>query len=287
MSENRKLQVFVSSTYEDLKDERQSAVEAILAAGDKSQMRIIEQWIDSSDVYLLILGVRYGSIEPGSGKNYTHLEYEYASKHKKALFACVIDDEERIYRIENNLVKEDNPDKLREFKQQVCQDKVVKFWKNPDRIQYTIFQSLTHDFSKRENLVGWLRSDARFGNDNKLALEQEKKLVEQLKTKLVTTEKTLEYEKNIVEKLNAKLSINENIEKHKKSKPQEIKKDLVENINGINLEMVYIPAGEFMMGSYEYENEQPIHKVTIKQPFHMGKYPITQAQWQAVMGKSI
>ncbi len=50
--------------------------------------------------------------------------------------------------------------------------------------------------------------------------------------------------------------------------------------------MVYIPAGEFMMGSDELKEEQPIHKVTIKQLFYMGKYPITQAQWQTVMGNN-
>jgi Domain of unknown function (DUF4062) len=64
----RKLQVFISSTYSDLKEERQAAVEAILkaghipagmelfTAGNKSQMTTIERWIDESDVFMLILG---------------------------------------------------------------------------------------------------------------------------------------------------------------------------------------------------------------------------------------
>jgi formylglycine-generating enzyme required for sulfatase activity len=56
--------------------------------------------------------------------------------------------------------------------------------------------------------------------------------------------------------------------------------------NGIQLEMVLIPGGSFIMGSQEEEegssnNERPQHQVTIK-PFCFGKYPITQAQWQAV-----
>ena len=60
--------------------------------------------------------------------------------------------------------------------------------------------------------------------------------------------------------------------------------------NGVLLEMVYIPGGTFMMGSPETEekrrkSESPQHKVTVK-PFLMGKYPITQAQWIAVMGKN-
>src|SRR5258708_29322574 len=98
----KRLQVFVSSTFSDLREERQAAVEAILsaghipagmelfAAGDESQMEVIKQWIDESGVYLLILGGRYGSIDPKSGKSYTQLEYEYALDNGKPLFACVI-----------------------------------------------------------------------------------------------------------------------------------------------------------------------------------------------------
>ncbi|MDR9899387.1 SUMF1/EgtB/PvdO family nonheme iron enzyme [Aetokthonos hydrillicola Thurmond2011] len=57
-------------------------------------------------------------------------------------------------------------------------------------------------------------------------------------------------------------------------------------LNGIGLEMVYIPGGTFMMGSPEdekesFDSERPQHTVTI-QPFYMGKYQITQAQWRAV-----
>ncbi|MDM8558017.1 formylglycine-generating enzyme family protein [Candidatus Parabeggiatoa sp. HSG14] len=60
--------------------------------------------------------------------------------------------------------------------------------------------------------------------------------------------------------------------------------------NGVTLEMVYIPGGTFMMGSPEDEerrksNEGPQHRVTI-QPFFMGKYLVTQAQWQTIMGNN-
>ncbi|OUL19750.1 sulfatase-modifying factor protein [Nostoc sp. RF31YmG] len=56
--------------------------------------------------------------------------------------------------------------------------------------------------------------------------------------------------------------------------------------NGVVLEMVAIPGGKFLMGSPEneperYESESPQHIVTI-QPFFMGKFPVTQSQWQAV-----
>ncbi|MEO0686350.1 MAG: SUMF1/EgtB/PvdO family nonheme iron enzyme, partial [Cyanobacteria bacterium J06649_11] len=59
----------------------------------------------------------------------------------------------------------------------------------------------------------------------------------------------------------------------------------IEELNGeINLEMVSIPGGSFIMGSPRNEGETdelPQHIVTLK-PFFMGKYPVTQAQWKAV-----
>lgn len=56
--------------------------------------------------------------------------------------------------------------------------------------------------------------------------------------------------------------------------------------NGVNLEMVAIPGGTFIMGSPENEewrlnSESPQHQVTVP-PFFMGKYPVTQKQWRAV-----
>ncbi len=58
---------------------------------------------------------------------------------------------------------------------------------------------------------------------------------------------------------------------------------------GFGIEMVLIPAGTFQMGSPASEPgrdsfEEPVHQVTIRQPFYLGKYEVTQAQWRAVMG---
>ncbi|MEP7342803.1 MAG: SUMF1/EgtB/PvdO family nonheme iron enzyme [Acidobacteriota bacterium] len=55
--------------------------------------------------------------------------------------------------------------------------------------------------------------------------------------------------------------------------------------NGVQLEMIAIRGGEFQMGSNERDNEKPIHRVTLS-PFHIGKYQVTQAQWQTVMDEN-
>jgi formylglycine-generating enzyme required for sulfatase activity len=60
---------------------------------------------------------------------------------------------------------------------------------------------------------------------------------------------------------------------------------------GIKIEMVLIPAGQFMMGAPESDrmaesNEKPQHRVRISKPFYLGKYKVTQDQWEAVMGEN-
>ncbi|MGK7886025.1 MAG: formylglycine-generating enzyme family protein, partial [Crocosphaera sp.] len=61
----------------------------------------------------------------------------------------------------------------------------------------------------------------------------------------------------------------------------------VEDLNGVPLDMILIPSGSFLMGSPESEedslnSERPQHRVTVPM-FFMGRYPITQAQWKAVV----
>jgi formylglycine-generating enzyme required for sulfatase activity len=60
--------------------------------------------------------------------------------------------------------------------------------------------------------------------------------------------------------------------------------NFIEDLNGVKLEMIYIPGGEFTMGS-NFLDESPPHLVKLS-PFFIGKYQITQAQWKAVMGKN-
>ncbi|MFM8300579.1 MAG: DUF4062 domain-containing protein [Microcystis aeruginosa] len=174
----KKLQVFISSTYTDLLPERQAAVEAILraghipagmelfAAGDKSQMEIIKRWIDDSDVFLLILGGRYGSIEPESGKSYVHIEYEYAVSRNKACFAYVIKDDELERRGQQDYEKfreTQNRAKLEEFRRTLMNGKLVDLWSNADQLKYSINVSLTGtsltDLLEEKKLRGWVKDE--------------------------------------------------------------------------------------------------------------------------------
>jgi Domain of unknown function (DUF4062) len=168
----KRLQIFVSSTYTDLKEERQAAVEAILssgnipagmelfAAGDESQMTVIKRWKDESDVYLLILGGRYGSIEKTTNKSYIQLEYEYALAQNKALFAVVISEdalERKVKAMGSSVVEQDNAKELKLFKSSVLSN-LVKFWDDKKDIMLAIYETLA-DFAQRKELIGWVRGD--------------------------------------------------------------------------------------------------------------------------------
>lgn len=84
-----KYQVFVSSTYKDLLEERQEVIQALLEldcipvgmelfpATDDDQWTLIKRLIDDCDYYILIVGGRYGSVSE-TGISYTQMEYEYA-----------------------------------------------------------------------------------------------------------------------------------------------------------------------------------------------------------------
>lgn len=100
----KRYQVFVSSTYTDLIEERKEATQAILKcncfpagmelfpASNKKQWNIIKQVIDDSDFYLLIMAGRYGSLgidDTGKKVGYTEMEFDYALSQKKPIIVML------------------------------------------------------------------------------------------------------------------------------------------------------------------------------------------------------
>ena len=103
---DRKFSVFVSSTFEDLIEERQMAINAVMNAGhfhvgmeifnagNGTPLETIKEYMENTDVFLLILGGVYGSVEEGSKKSFTQLEYEHAvNVLKKPIIPLVLQDD--------------------------------------------------------------------------------------------------------------------------------------------------------------------------------------------------
>lgn len=199
----RRLQVFISSTFTDLVQERQAAVSATLkaghipagmelfTAGDKSQMATIKQWIDDSDVYMLILGGRYGSIELSSGLSYTELEYDYAVEQGKPIFAVVINEsalESKIRAGGTAYIEKENPKELAAFRKKVLSN-ISSFFDDSKDIKLCVHESLA-DFAANRNLRGWVSAEEV--QDTKPLFDEIKKLSDEnreLKQTIATLEK--------------------------------------------------------------------------------------------------
>lgn len=197
----RKLQVFISSTYLDLKDERQAAVEAILGAGhipagmelfkagNNSQLTTIKKWINQSDIYMLILGGRYGTIEENSQKSYTQLEYEYAIMENIPIFAVVLSDEflKRKALEESYTYEEQYQKKYDEFKENV-KTKMIKEVNEIKDIQIGIYESLK-ELQEENQFSGWIPGNLISDNsfiriENINDIDKEIKLLKERKMKL-------------------------------------------------------------------------------------------------------
>lgn len=165
----KKYQFFISSTYEDLKEERNKAIQAILtmnqfpigmemfSAANDDQWKIIKEAIDSSDFYILIIGNRYGSIEDTTGISYTEKEFDYAVEKKIPVLAFIVDNSMSMIpdRFDSDPQK---IAKLNAFKEKVKQSgRYVKFWKNVDNLETLISQSISKAVL-RGNRPGWVRT---------------------------------------------------------------------------------------------------------------------------------
>jgi len=201
----KKLQVFVSSTYTDLKNERQAAVGAILksghipagmelfTSGDESQLDVIKRWIDDSDIYLLILGGRYGSIENTTMLSYTELEYDYAIEIGKPFFAVVIEEkalERKVKEIGSEVLELGHPQELTLFRDKVL-SKISSFFEDTKDIKLSVHETIS-DFEARYDLEGWIHGSEipnvsplydEISQLRKTNKEQEELLKEQTKNK--------------------------------------------------------------------------------------------------------
>jgi len=164
----KRYQVFVSSTYADLKDERHKVIQTLMEldcipagmelfpATDEDQFEFIKRIIDDCDYYLLIIGGRYGSIT-AQGISYTEQEYEYALERNLKVIALLHENPNQI-----TLDKSEQDPELRThlqtFRDKVATGRVVKFWKNTEELPGIVALSLPKTI-KMFPAVGWVRAD--------------------------------------------------------------------------------------------------------------------------------
>lgn len=195
---DKRYQVFVSSTYQDLQEERQEVMHALLEldcipsgmelfpAANESQWSLIKKVIDDCDYYVLILGGRYGSCGP-DGLSYTEMEYRYALSIEKPTVAFLHKDPGTIQanRCESRTV---GKEKLAAFRLSV-EEKLCKHWSTPAELGSVVSRSLIQ-LIKKTPAVGWVRADELPDKDATLELLRLRERVEVLQSELARARTT-------------------------------------------------------------------------------------------------
>ncbi len=190
---NKRYQVFVSSTFEDLKEERNKVIQALLnfdcipcgmeyfPAADEDAWHCIERLVPECDYYVIILGGKYGSIPPKKEKSYTHMEYELAVKHGVPVIALLHRDPAKLPadRCEDIPARRK---KLTRFRTQV-QRKVCRYWDSADQLPGELLPSL-RDQQNRFPRTGWVRADVIADDEAKTQIIKLQKKVESQATQL-------------------------------------------------------------------------------------------------------
>lgn len=164
---DKRYQVFVSSTYEDLIKERLEVMKALLEldcipcgmeyfpAANEDQWTFIKNLIDACDYYVVIIGGRYGSEDP-EGKSYTEKEYEYALSKGIPTIGFIRHDRNSLP-TEKKEGEQDKIQKLEAFVTLV-RSKLCKDWSNAYELGAVVSRSLTQ-LMKSNPRTGWVRAD--------------------------------------------------------------------------------------------------------------------------------
>lgn len=164
----KKYQVFISSTYNDLKKERLAAQEAVLktrnlpvgmeqfSASERKQWDLIVEDIDDSDYYVLIIGEEYGSEVPSEGISWTQKEFKYAVDKGIPVLSFIKKKSAKTSKADEDTDSEIEK-KLNVFIAEAKAHSTVDFWKNKSDLKFKVAVALEKAI-KDTPRPGWVRS---------------------------------------------------------------------------------------------------------------------------------
>lgn len=187
----KRYQVFVSSTYWDLQEERHEIMQSLLEldcipagmelfpATNEDQWTLIRKVIDDSDYYIVIIGGRYGTIGQ-DGLSYTEMEYRYALETEKPIIAFL---HKNPGELPANRTEEDKEgrEKLNKFRD-LAQKKMVRFWTTPAELGSVVSRSLIM-LIKTNPSIGWVKAN-KVSNESLEEILKLKQKVEDLENQL-------------------------------------------------------------------------------------------------------
>ncbi len=165
---DKRFQVFVSSTYEDLHEERREVMQALLAldciptgmelfpAADDDSWTHIRRFIAGCDYYIVIVGGRYGSRAP-TGKSFTEMEYDLAVESDIPVLAFLHKNPGTIPANKTE-PSDDGKTALATFRQKIENARHAKYWSAPGELAGAVALGLA-SLIKIKPRVGWVRAD--------------------------------------------------------------------------------------------------------------------------------
>jgi hypothetical protein len=170
---SKRYQVFLSSTFVDLQDERREVLSALQKAGffvagmelfpsdDDESWEVIKRVIDQSDYYVLVIAGRYGSIGK-DGRSFTEMEYDYAKRQGLPVLAFFHGDPSSL---PSKNIDSENFDKLKELKSRVEKSHNRRSWSTKHDLAVEILASLSQTVNLRPR-IGWVRGTAMEENES-------------------------------------------------------------------------------------------------------------------------
>lgn len=168
VEDSRRYQVFVSSPYVDLREERRLVAQALLEIGcfpagmelfpaaSMEQWRLIKNVIDESDYYVVFTAAKYGTLVPGKIFSYTEREFDYARKIGKPILAFYHADPGKIVG-EKTEPTGVGKGRLKRFVTKLQTGRLCRPWSNGNQLADAVKTSLLQAF-KTHRAAGWVRA---------------------------------------------------------------------------------------------------------------------------------
>ncbi|PJE31345.1 protein of unknown function [Pseudooceanicola antarcticus] len=166
---DKRYSVFISSTFEDLKDERRAVQDTVISAGDfpvqmeyfpatdEAAFDLIKSLLDKCDYYLLIIGGRYGSLD-ADGLSFTHKEFRYALSRNIPVMVMLNGARGKIP-VERTEATDAGKQRLEEFIAEASNGRTRKTWSTIGELQAAVLAALIHA-KQTKPATGWMRGDA-------------------------------------------------------------------------------------------------------------------------------
>jgi len=192
-------QVFVSSTYVDLQEERGEVLHALLEldciptgmelfpAADDDSWNLIKHFISRCDYYVVIIGGRYGSTTP-SGKSYTEMEYDYAIEAGLPVLAFLHGTPDEIASKKTEQT-EAGKNALAAFRKRIEDARTAKYWTSPADLAGKVSRSLLQTIRVRPR-VGWVRGDLVANESAAQEILRLRRRIDELESHIADAEQT-------------------------------------------------------------------------------------------------